>query len=272
MKTMKKEAIMPRMILITLCMLIFTVSQSFAIEQVTLSGLGAGKRMKAELILPDGKGPFPAVLVLHTSGNMEGADIIFAKKLSREGFACLVPYYFDAYDISYNGRKQAFGKYAEPILEDFISEIEFLRSDGRVKASKVGAVGFSMGGYWSLVLAAKGEVQAGVSYYGAMTGTGRNMRFPLEKMFTKASLPVLILHGALDDTIPVASAEEVVKAVEQSHTPYEVRIYDGAEHRFDRNTKMHRQQSMRGPGDTFDVEVTKDSWNRTLNFFNKYLK
>ena len=138
----------------------------------TLTGLGAKKNVTAELFLPDGKGPFPAVLVLHTSGNMEKGDLDFAEKLADRGFACLVPHYFDAYGITYRSRSLATTQDANAIFDDFRSEIAFLKSDQRVLAAKVGGVGFSMGGYWALVLAAKGEIQAGVSYYGALTGRG----------------------------------------------------------------------------------------------------
>jgi len=37
--------------------------------------VGAKKKMAAHLILPEGKGPFPAVLVLHTSSGLRPKDL-----------------------------------------------------------------------------------------------------------------------------------------------------------------------------------------------------
>ena len=37
--------------------------------------VGANKNMKATLFTPDGAGPFPGVLVLHTSGGLQDGDL-----------------------------------------------------------------------------------------------------------------------------------------------------------------------------------------------------
>ena len=44
-------------------------------------------------------------------------------------------------------------------------------SEGGVK--KVFAVGFSNGGYWAAALAARGDIDAAVSYYGAYSEGGK---------------------------------------------------------------------------------------------------
>ena len=153
-----------------------------------------------------------------------------------------MPHYFDPYNITYKSRSLATTQDANAIFDDFRSEIAFLKSDPRVLAPKVGAVGFSMGGYWALVLAAKGEIQAGVSYYGALTGGGKslNLRFPLREIFTKESSPVLILHGTDDETVPVDHAKSLAAVLDQEEAPYEIHIYEGATHRFERETSSEK--------------------------------
>lgn len=264
---------MKRMIFFVLAVSVLASSQSFAIEQTTLKGLGAGKNVKAELFLPDGKGPFPAVLVLHTSAGVKDADISYARQLALEGFASLVPYYFDAYGISYNTRAEAAREYAQKILADFESEIAFLKTDPGIKAEKIGAVGFSMGGYWALLLAARGEVQAGVSYYGAFSGGGkpRDLKYPLGDVFTKNSSPVLLLHGTDDSTIPVEKARRMAEILKENGIPYEIKIYEGAGHDFERRTTSGVMKSL-FKSDTFDPQAAEDGWKRTLEFLNKYLK
>jgi Dienelactone hydrolase family len=53
--------------------------------------VGVHNTMQATLITPAGLGPYPGVLVLHTSGGLEPADLEFARQLAREGYVCLVP-------------------------------------------------------------------------------------------------------------------------------------------------------------------------------------
>lgn len=249
-------------------------SEAFALEQTITVATGPNKTVKAELIMPEGKGPFPGVLVLHSSGNVDGGDIGFAKQMAREGFACLVPYYFDAYGIGWVSRSTSTTKYAADILADFESEIEYLKTNPGIRAEKVGAVGFSMGGYWSLVLAAKGRVQAGISYYGAISGGGKDLplTYPFREIFTKDSSPVLILHGSDDSTVPVKQAEMLSKLLDKRKSPYEIKIYEGAEHGYNRGHRSNKNLDRIAKPNTYDAAAANDSWERSIVFFNKYVK
>ena len=248
-------------------------SHAFASEMEEVTGLGQNKKVKADLVVPDGAGPFPAVLILHTSGNVQSADLSFAKQLAAYGYACLVPYYFDTYNIGESTRAESSTKFAENIFADFENEIGYLKTNPRIRAEKIGAVGFSMGGYWALVLSAKGKVHAGVSYYGAISGGGRNLdlKYPLTRIFTKDSSPVLILHGSNDSTVPVAQAEKLAQILSRENVPHEIKIYDGAEHRFERTSGYRGGRGLTN-SNTYDTAVAKDSWDKTLKFLNKYLK
>jgi carboxymethylenebutenolidase len=236
-------------------------ADAFGIEKTMLYGLGAKKNMQAELIMPDGEGPFPAILILHTSGGVQDGEIIFARELAEQGYACLIPYYFDAYNISHSTRQTAATKYAENIFNDFSELLEYLKKNPKIKADRLGAVGFSMGGYWALVLAAKGRVKAAVSYYGALSGGGKNLdlKYRFENVFTKESSPVLILHGSQDQIVSVRLAYNLFALLDEKKSPYELRIYDGAEHRYERQPNR-------------DENAANDSWKRTLEFLKRQLK
>ena len=56
---------------------------------------------------------------------------------------------------------------------DFIAIISQLQSMSKGGVKKVFAVGFSNGGYWAAALAARGDIDAGVSYYGEYSEGGR---------------------------------------------------------------------------------------------------
>jgi len=98
---------------------------------------------------------------------------------------------------------------AGPIYADLVDAVTVLQHTGGVNGAKIGAVGFSNGGYFALWLAATSKVQARVSYYGALSGAGTDKSLArFAQVFTASSSPVLILHGTADDTVPVAAARE----------------------------------------------------------------
>lgn len=221
--------------------------------------VGVGQKMEATLYRPAKAGPAPAVLVLHTSGGLRPSDHAYAERLAAEGYICLVPDFFRAYGLSENNRQQTFTTYAQSIYADFVSAIGTLRKTEGVQADRIGAVGFSNGGYWALLLAARGDVRAGVSYYGAVTGAGTDRTLSaLRHAFTSKSSPVLVLHGARDATVLPRYAEDLKSILTDARSPYEFQMYESAGHSYERGN--------------FDAQAAEDSWKRALRFFDAALK
>lgn len=237
------------------------LSMAPARAETTNVTVGVKQNMRATLITPDGKGPYPAILLLHTSGGLRQADLDFGQRLAQEGYVVLVPAFLEAYGISASGRQATFTTEAAPIYADFLAALDMLEHDPRVAGRKLGAIGFSNGGYFAMWLAATGKVQAGVSYYGALSGAGTDKGLSrFRDAFNKNSAPVLILHGTADGTVPVAAAEHLSQIVAAAGSPCEFHPYDGAGHVFDRS------------GAAQDNAASADAWQRTLVFFAKYLK
>jgi carboxymethylenebutenolidase len=229
-------------------------------DQTTVT-VGVTQNMSAYLYTPDGNGPYPGILLLHTSGGLGSADIAFAQQLTSQGYVVLVPAFMAAYGITGRTRQATFTTFADPIYADFVSALDMLSHNPKVAGRKLGAIGFSNGGYFAMWLAATNKVQAGVAYYGALTGaaTDRGLsRF--RTVFTKDSAPVLILHGMADETVPVAAAENLGEIVKAAGSPYEIQLYDGASHEFERT------------GGGQNAAAAADAWPRTLAFFAKYLQ
>ena len=223
--------------------------------------VGIKRNMDAQLITPDGAGPFPAILLLHTSGGLQTADLDYAKRLAAEGYVVMVPSFLDAYGIRAKNRQLTFTSYAEPIYADFLSCLEDLKRNPEVDGKRLGAIGFSNGGYFALWLAAKGDIQAGVSYYGAVTGAATDKglnRF--REAFTPNSSPALILHGTGDSTVPVAKLIELDGILTSVSAPHAFYTYPGAEHRFERD------------GGAANDAAAESAWQKTTAFFRTYLQ
>jgi carboxymethylenebutenolidase len=230
-----------------------------AAAEATELKVGVGGKMEATLYKPAGAGPFPAVLVLHTSGGLQSSDHDYAKRLAGEGYVSLVPDFFTPYGLSQANRQLTFTTHAQAIYADFVAAIGTLRKMKEVRADRVGAVGFSNGGYWALLLAAKGDAQAGVSYYGAVTGAGTDKSLrAFQSAFSGASAPVLVLHGGRDSTVAVQFAESLAAILRSANAPHEFHLYPAAEHSFDRKRY-------------YDGEATADAWRRTSRFLNATL-
>src|SRR5262245_54568552 len=82
----------------------FSPLGAYAASSVQLK-VGVGEKMEATLYKPEGAGPFPAILVLHTSGGLRPADQAYAKRLADEGYVCLVPDFFTPYNLSQANRQ-----------------------------------------------------------------------------------------------------------------------------------------------------------------------
>lgn len=252
-------------ILVSLCLIVqaglatwLAPSGANAADAVQLK-VGVGEKMEATLYRPAGAGPFPAVLVLHTSSGLRPPDQAYARRLADEGYVCLVPDFFTAYGLSQNTRRDTFTTHAQAIYADFASAIDMLKKTEGVRADRIGAVGFSNGGYWALLLAAKGTVQAGVSYYGAVNGAGTdNSLTVFRNAFNTGSSPVLVLHGARDDTVLPRHAEYLRSVLADAKAPHAFQMYDSAGHSYDR-------------GKHPDSAAASDSWQRTLRFLDATL-
>ncbi len=232
-----------------------------ALADTTMVKVGVKKNMSAQLMTPDGPGPYPAILVLHTSGGLQSGDLEFAKRLVQEGYVALVPSFLEAYGIRPQNRQSAFTTYAEPIYLDFIASLETLRSNEKVNGKKVGAIGFSNGGYFALWLAGTGQVQAGISYYGALSGAGTDKSLNrFRQAFSSKSAPVLILHGSDDSTVPIKNAIELDTILNAAQSPHEFHQYVGAEHRFERDSGASNEAA------------AADAWQRSQAFLNEFLK
>jgi len=225
--------------------------------------VGVRHNMEATLYTPDGPGPFPTLLLMHTSAGLTETDKGWCLKLAREGFICIVPAFLLAHgNLKGEFRRFAFTTEAQAIYDDFVETSGELNRLPTAKPGAVGAIGFSNGGYFALWLAATRQVKAGVSYYGALPGAGTDHELRrFQSTFNAQSSPVLELAGEDDSTIGTREVHRLEGILRTSGAPHEVKIYPDTEHDFDRTTMRAGNQA-----------AAADAWPRTLAFFRRYLQ
>jgi carboxymethylenebutenolidase len=237
--------------------------------------VGVRGAMHADVFEPDGPGPYPGLILLHTSSGLQDADLDTARQLTDEGYVCLVPSFMAAYHLTYETRRETFERDGDAIFADLVQALGVLKSDPKVQGTSVGAIGFSNGGYFAVWLALTGNVTSAVSYYGAYSAAGSD---PAETRFKKLAgpnaAPILILHGENDDIVPVGAARRLAGILREAGAPYEMHLYPDTGHSFDRGAiagKLGRNP-IRGSRPAGDDAATGDAWAQTLAFFRKYLQ
>ena len=111
-------------------------------------------RLSGILVEPDGKGPFPAVVLLHGSGPQtydQPAFVVHANAFLKAGFAVL------AYDKRGSGKSTgelAISDY-DDLAGDVTAAVAFLRTRPEIASSKIGLLGRSEGGWVSTLAASR---------------------------------------------------------------------------------------------------------------------
>jgi dipeptidyl aminopeptidase/acylaminoacyl peptidase len=192
---------------------------------LTTTFLSQGKPVRVDAFRPKSPGRHPIVIALHGSGGFAHVEYNqFAQMLADRGFAVFVPHYFEVTGTTW--------AYPQEIRENHrrwtiaISDaIDYAGQQDFADPSSIGIVGFSLGAYLGLALAAiQPRIRAVVDYFGGM---------PEEVIAEMRHCPaVLILHGAHDQTVPVTEAFKLESLLKARRVPHEVKIYKGAGHGF----------------------------------------
>ena len=188
----------------------------------------------AFLAVPEGNGPFPAVVLMHGCSGLDPevqkGNAVHVRNLRAEGFVTLI---LDSFgprrlgDVVCNGggEEMAAFRYRQ---RDAVSAVRFLRSQPFVDAENIFVMGQSHGGWVVLQLAISRTIpvqdrfRAAVAYY-PWCGD--------QQLREQLHTPVLVLIGALDDWTPADRCLEAKRYARGA--PFEVVVYENAHHSFD---------------------------------------
>jgi dienelactone hydrolase len=263
------------------CLILFLnlgVPPSIAVttqRDVSIKTGGAGA-LEGTLYTSGGPDAKPGVLVLHTAGGLSEADRIHARKLAEAGFTALVVSYRIGWTASMN--------------EALAEAVDWLRRQPESRDMPVGVIGFSLGASKALLVAGlrPKAVKAAVSYYGtynveiskfrevarqSRAKTGAATPSPVDAA-SRIEGAILLLQGGADDETPPDQTAQMKAALDRAKVKYEVVVYPGAVHMFEREPRFHPPGHRTGFGTAtgYNPAAAKDSWEKTLDWLNRYLR
>ena len=197
----------------------------------------------------------PVVLVVHENRGLNPYIEDVARRLGTENFMAFAPDGLTSVG-GYPGNDEQgavlFGKVDRPKMnEDFIAAATWLKARAE-STGRLGVVGFCFGGGVSNTLAVRmPDLAAAVPFYGGA---------PQAADVPKIKAAVLAHHGELDKAL-AAGWPAYDAALTAAKVPHEGYIYPNAQHGFHNDTTPR-----------YDEAAAKLAWQRTLAWFNKYLR
>ena len=209
------------------------------------------------LALPE-SGTGPGVVVIQEWWGLTSHIADVTNRLAAEGFVALAP---DLYGGTTTHDSDEAGKLMQELpvdraATDLGGAVDFLLEHEAVVGSKVGAVGFCMGGGFVLVLAAQqgDKIGAAVPFYGVL---GED--YP---SFENLSAPLLGHFGEEDEMAPPDAVEDLAERIEkESGVRPDFRIYPSG-HAF------FNDENLLG---TYDPEQALKAWSATRDFLRSNL-
>jgi len=193
--------------------------------------------------LPNGKGPFPGVLVFMEAYGVTGHIHSACDRLAAAGFAALAPDFFHGEIIPYTDSQAAMAKIPtlkdEVLLEESVAGLDWLAAQPQVRADAMGVIGFCMGGRLAYLINCRhaARLKAAVGFYGGAIapeaeGPDRFGRTPPIGETAQMQGPLFLGYGADDQGITAAEHARVVNALSATKKRYTLNVYPGAGHAF----------------------------------------
>lgn len=226
-----------------------------------------GKTIRAYVTIPNGTGPFPLVVMPHGGPFVQevvGYDE-WSQMLANNGYMVLQPQYRGSRGYGLNFFKSAFmegGQGGLKMQDDKDDGALYLVNEGLADKDRIAMFGWSYGGYAALVAASRtpqiyqcviagasvADMKMQLNYYrsrlrGASLVSQLSYREgsvnPIDEV-EKVNVPVLLIHGSVDQRVPVEHANIYREKLDKLGKNYKYVELEGADHFY--NTLFYRHQ------------------------------
>jgi carboxymethylenebutenolidase len=248
--------------ILTCSIILLLATAAFSATSKDVTYKSGDETVKAILYTPEGKGPFPGIVVIHEWWGLNDWVKDQASKLADQGYAALaIDLYRGKVATTPNEAHEFMGGVTQDRANrDLEAGFQFLASQPDVKKDRIGAIGWCMGGGYSLGLAleepklAAAVINYGVFDYASLAKDPAGMN--------KINAPVLGFFGAQDRGIPPEDVKAFGAAMDKAGKKVDVTIYPDAGHAFENPNNK----------DGYRPADAADAWNKTAIFLAGTLK
>ncbi len=209
------------------------------------------------LAKPKKEGIYSAVIMIHEWWGLNDNIKEMARSLAAEGYVVLAVDLFEGKVAEDANEAREFTTKVrnnpQKAIQNMKSAVQFLKNQNNVDKNKIASMGWCFGGQMSLQLALNEKLAATVIYYGSLETDKEKLKV--------IKWPVLGIFGEKDTSIPVESARQFDKDLDELGIENEIYIYPNVGHAFANPS-----------GANYAPEETKDAWKKTLDFLDRNLK
>lgn len=229
---------------------------------------------------PEGPGPFPALVLLHSCGGVRPEIEDWAKEAVSRGYVAFV--------LDSLGPRGVSSVCLPPVQVSFLrgtrdafQALAHLEKFSFVDPQRIGLMGFSWGAMVGLIASStsRADVLSDGKRFAAVVSLYPACWFPAFRNLPEGEFlrpdtdrPVLVLMGEADNETPPADCIPRLKALADKSVPVEWHLYPGATHCWDCSS-LHgmTKRDFRGTSIVYQYsrEVTKDSANRAFEFLER---
>jgi dienelactone hydrolase len=193
---------------------------------------------------PQGEGPFPVAVLLHTCGGIGPHVLNWAGFLRARGYASVIVDSFRPRGSNRCTIPTHFPASVDEVAGDAIAAIEHLRTRPRIDPARIVVIGFSWGGNAALRLSSagfrtgRGKPAAVVSFYPMcipFVGALPDAAARADNLRADADIPSLVIIGEDDNDTPsvVANCRSRVETLRAAGKPVSIEVIPDAGHNFD---------------------------------------
>ena len=239
-------------------MIALLAATAWAADSEEVSYQSGNETVHAMLYKPKGNGPYPALVVIHEWWGLNDWVKQQASNYADQGFVTL------AIDL-YRGQVATTTDQAHEIMRgvpedranrDLLAATAYLRSLTSVNPKRVGAIGWCMGGGYTLDLAvADPKLRVAVINYGHLASDDATLR--------KIHASVLGIFGGQDQGIPAGDVHKFESQMRALNKKVEILIFPDAGHGFE---NPNNEKGFRPEDATKAEKATADFLIRKLKY------
>jgi carboxymethylenebutenolidase len=244
------------------CVLMLLAISSLAATPKDVTYKSGSDTVHGIVYRPAGKGPFPGIVVIHEWWGLNDWVKDQASKLADQGYITLaIDLYRGKVATTPNEAHEFMGGVPQDRAKrDLEAAFNFLQSQSNIKKDRIGAIGWCMGGGYSLGLALQEpKLAADVINYGVYDYASLAKD---QDAIKKINAPIMGFFGAQDRGIPTDDLKKFWDQLKNLGKKADFSIYPDAGHAFENPNNK----------DGYRPKDAQDAWKKTVAFFASTLK